>query len=693
MPASFRRVSWRYSRFDGTQDPSLIDVDDVMAGLTNDLLYHGDLASALRKMLQEGFETRDGQRVEGMREMMERIRQRREALAEQQNELANRIAEGLRDVLETERQALDDSVRNAAEDGDPSKTAAARQSAAEHHAELEMLPPSLTGQLQSLMNYDFTSPQAEQAFRDLLDELRKEMTQLQLDKAAGQMAAATPEEREHLRAGLDALNTMLEQRAAGEPIDPSFEQFMENYGDLFPGGAGDLDELLEQIARRMAAASQMMASMTPEQRDQLAGLAEQLMSDMDLAWQMDRLGMNLRDQLPDAGWDEQIGPPGQDALSVLGASDAVGELAELAELESLLSSASEPGALGELDQERIGELLGPDAARSLQALAELTRRLEEAGLVARKGGRLVLTPAGLRRLGSNALSELFGKLRKDRFGNHPMATPGLGIDRDVETKPYEFGDPFRLDLERTLRNAISRTAADREQGATSSGALSAAGVEFPVRLQVDDFEIERSEHLSTASTVLAIDLSLSMPMRDNFLAAKKVAIALQSLIASRYPRDYLGIVGFSATAHVIKPEELPEVSWDFAYGTNLQHALALSRKLLASKHGSKQVIVITDGEPTAHILDNGEVFFNYPAEPETIAATLREVARCTRDQIVINTFVLDETGGLRTFVQKMTQMNKGRAFYTTPQTLGDYVLVDFVEHRSGAKQRRVRRGA
>ena len=213
-------------------------------------------------------------------------------------------------------------------------------------------------------------------------------------------------------------------------------------------------------------------------------------------------------------------------------------------------------------------------------------------------------------------------------------------------------------------------------------------VELPIHLEIDDFAIERNEHLSSASTVLAIDLSLSMPMRDNFLAAKKVAIALQALIASRYPRDYLGLVGFSATAREIGPGELPEVSWDFAYGTNLQHALVLGRKMLASKSGSKQIIVITDGEPTAHILDNGEVFFNYPAVPETIEATLLEVARCTRDRIVINSFVLDQTGGLRSFVAKMTEMNKGRAFYTTPDQLGDFVLVDFVEHRGVERHKR-----
>jgi uncharacterized protein with von Willebrand factor type A (vWA) domain len=684
MAGRYQRSSWRYSRFDGTQEPFSVDAEDVMAGLTDDLLYHGDLAAALRRLLQEGLDTRQGDHVEGMREMMERIRQRREELASQQNELAERVAEALEEVLSTERAELDRAAEQAGQSGDPQRGEQARRDAAEHHTELDLLPPSLTGKLQGLMNYSFSSEQAHQRFDELLDELRRELTQLQLDRAAGELASATPEEREHLRAGMDALNKMLEQRGAGEPIDPSFEQFMEQYGDLFPGNASSLDELLEQLARRMAAASAMIAGMTSEQRQQLAALTEQLMGDMDLAWQMDRLGANLRDLLPNIGWDESLGPPGQDPLSVLGSSDAVSELAELAELESLLRDATEPGALREVDLDRVNELLGPDAARSLEVLAELTRRLEEAGLVSRKGGRLVLTPSGLRRLGGNALEELFSKLRRDRFGNHALPTSGLGIDRDLETKPYEFGDPFRLELQQTLRNAISRTAAAHVGGSGRKG------IDVPIQLEIDDFAIERTEHITNASTVLAIDLSLSMPMRDNFLAAKKVAIALQALIATRYPRDYLGLVGFSATAREIKPDELPEVSWDFAYGTNLQHALALSRKMLASKSGSKQVIVITDGEPTAHVLEDGQVFFNYPPVPETVEATLREVARCTRERIVINSFVLDHTGGLRSFVQKMTKLNKGRAFYTTPEQLGDYVLVDFVEHRGGEQRRRIR---
>jgi uncharacterized protein with von Willebrand factor type A (vWA) domain len=206
-------------------------------------------------------------------------------------------------------------------------------------------------------------------------------------------------------------------------------------------------------------------------------------------------------------------------------------------------------------------------------------------------------------------------------------------------------------------------------------------VRFPVRLQPDDFEIERTEHLTRCATVLLVDLSLSMPMRDNFLAAKKVAMALHSLISSQFPRDYLGIVGFSEIAREIRPQDLPDVSWDFVYGTNMQHAFLLARRMLARQYGTKQIVMITDGEPTAHLMEDGEVFFNYPPVRATVDATLSEVLRLTREGIRLNTFALDATGHLRDFVEKITELNHGRAFFTTPETLGDYVLVDFIEHR------------
>jgi uncharacterized protein with von Willebrand factor type A (vWA) domain len=312
----------------------------------------------------------------------------------------------------------------------------------------------------------------------------------------------------------------------------------------------------------------------------------------------------------------------------------------------------------------------------LDRLAQLTKLLEESGLIEQREGRLELTPKGLRRIGQNALDDLFTKLAKDRMGRHQVDPTGVGHERAYETKPYEFGDPFNLNIERTVRNAIQRRG-----GGT------------PVRLSPEDFEVERTETLTRTSTVLMVDLSLSMPMRDNFLAAKKVAMALHSLISTQYPRDYLGLVGFSEVARELKASQLPEVSWDFVYGTNMQHAFLLARRMLARQSGTKQIIMITDGEPTAHLLPGGDVFFNYPPVKETVDATLTEVARCTRDGIRINTFMLDATGYLKDFIEKLTRLNRGRAFFTTPETLGDYVLVDFIEQKRAQRGGRRHRSA
>ena len=297
------------------------------------------------------------------------------------------------------------------------------------------------------------------------------------------------------------------------------------------------------------------------------------------------------------------------------------------------------------------------------------------GDVYKRQGRYELTARAIRRIGEKALGDIFKRLSRDRVGKHAIETVGLGHERAYDTKPYEYGDPFNLNIERTVRNAIRRTG-----GGT------------PVELDPEDFEVERTEHRVRSSTVLMLDLSLSMPMRDNFLPAKKVAMALHSLISSQFPRDYLGIVGFSETARILTAEQLPEVSWDFVYGTNMQHGFMLARKLLARESGTKQIIMITDGEPTAHILDNGMPFFNYPPVRETVEATLREVVRCTKEQIRINTFGLGADGSLRAFIEQMTQINRGRAFFTTPEHLGDYVLVDFMEGKRALAARGRRAG-
>jgi uncharacterized protein with von Willebrand factor type A (vWA) domain len=663
----------RYSRWDGTQVGFDLDADEVMAQLNDDLLYHGDLNAALRKMLQNGFQDKNGERVAGMRELMERLRQRREDILERSNlgGVYDEIADQLREVIEQERSALDRAADHAQQSGDPRRQDTANATRAEKNLELDMLPQDLAGMVQGLQNYDFTSSEAEQRFNELLDQLRQQLMQQQLDQMTKSVNEMTPEDMARMKDMFSALNNLLDKHNNGEETQPDFEQFMENFGDFFPGNPENLEELLAQMAQQMAAAQQMLNSMTPEQRAQMQQLSNQLLEDMDLRWQMDQLGQGLRQAFPNLNWNKGYNFEGSDPMGMADAMSAMRDLGNIDDLENLLRNATQPGALAEADIEAAKNLLGPDGAASLEKLAELTKMLEQAGLVQQKDGRLELTPKGLRRIGANALNDLFSKLAKDKMGRHQLEKIGVGSERSFQTKPYEFGDPFNLSIERTIRNAISR-----------------GGSGTPVRLTPDDFEIEQTETLVRSSTVLMLDLSLSMPMRDNFLSAKKVAMALHSLISTMYPRDFLGIVGFSETAYEIKPEKLPEVSWDFVYGTNMQHAFVLSRRMLAKQTGTKQIIMITDGEPTAHILPNGEPFFAYPPVRETVEATLTEVARCTKEAITINTFMLDATSYLKAFVERITAMNRGRAFFTTPETLGDYVLVDFIEQK-----RAMRKGA
>ncbi len=653
-----------YSRWDGTQRGFDLDADALFDELTDDLLYHGDVNSALRRMMQDGMRDRNGERLQGLRELMDKLRQQRQERLDQFDlgGVYSEIADELNDIVDEERHAIDNATQAAERSGDERRAQTARDSAADRNFRLDMLPDDLAGKVRELQAYDFESAEAAQRFEQLLDKIRQQLIQQMVEQMSGAMQNMTPQDMQRMKDMIAGLNEMLEKRERGE--DPEFEQFMQDFGDFFPENPQSLDELLEQMAKRMAAMQAMLNSMSPEQRAQLQQLSDQLLEDMDLRWQMSQLGQNLQSMYPQMGWGQDYQFEGSDPMGMGQAMQTMQELGDLDQLENLLRNATSPGALAEADMDRVRDLMGDDAARSLQRLAELTKMLQDAGLIEQKEGRLELTPKGLRKIGSNALRDLFDKLAKDKVGQHQVDRLGQGHERTYETKQYEYGDPFNLDLHKTIRNALRRN-----------------GTGTPVHLSPDDFEIEKTEHLTRSSTVLMLDLSLSMPMRDNFLPAKKVAMALHSLITSQFPRDYMGIVGFSETARILTPEQLPEVSWDFVYGTNMQHGFLLARHLLAKQSGTKQIIMITDGEPTAHITPRGDVFFNYPPVPETIEATLREVVRCTKDNIRINTFMLDANSYLKSFIEKLTSINRGRAFFTTPETLGDYVLVDFIEHK------------
>ena len=560
----------QYSRWDGTQQVGDLTGDDVLSRLSEELLEHGNVDQALRRLMQRGFADSSGRDVKGLREMLERVRKRRAELG-------------------------------------------------------------------------------KQAFSSLQQALSN----------------VRPEELARTRQMLEALNSLAERREAGEDVQADFEAFMERYGDLVPGHPETLDELLQSLANQMAAARALMESLSPEQRAKLDELSEALFeSDEGLLTEIGRLAAHLgtataMSDFPDLAMG--LGP----------ASSAVSDLSDLGQLEQLLAGAPSPGALAEVDIQRARELLGDEDARSLDALARLARQLRESGFAEQKEGRMRLTPKGLRRLGDQALADMYTRLAPYRYGQHPLAQPGNGHQRAGETKAYEWGDAFNLSIEQTLRNALARR-----------------GPGTPVELSPADFEVERTEALTRSATVIMLDLSLSMPMRGNFVAAKKMAVALHALISARFPSDYLGIVGFARYARGISFRDLPEVSWDYDWGTNIQHGLLLARKLLARQRGTKQIVMVTDGEPTAHWPAGapGPVFA-YPPTQETVDATLIEVARCTRDQVRINTFALDATGHLRNFVDQLTRLNKGKAFFTTPSTLGDYVLSDFLEGKRTPRRR------
>ena len=667
-----------YSRWDGTQKGFDLDADGLFDELTDDLLYHGDVNAALRRMMQEGMRDRNGERVQGLRELMEKLREQRQDRLDQFDlgGVYDEIASELNDIVDEERHAIEQATSAAERSGDERRAGTARDAAAERNFRLDMLPNDLAGKVRELGAYDFESSEAQQRFEQLMEKLKQQLTQQMVDKMSSGMQDMTPQDMQRMKDMMAGLNELIEQRQAGadEATErEAFERFMEQFGDFFPENPQNLDELLQQMAQRMAAMQAMMNSMTPEQRAQLQQLSDQLLDDMDLRWQLDQLGRNLQSMFPQQGWGQSYDFQGQDPMGMGQAMQTMQELGDIDQLENLLRNATNPAALAEADMNRVRELMGDDAAASLEKLAQLTKMLEDSGMIQQKEGKLELTPKGLRKIGNNALRDLFSKLAKDKMGQHQIDNLGQGHERTYETKQYEFGDPFNLDLHRTIRNAIRRNG-----GGT------------PVRLTPEDFEIERTEHATRSSTVLMLDLSMSMPMRDNFLPAKKVAMALHSLITSQFPRDYMGLVGFSETAYELTAAHLPAVSWDFAYGTNMHHGFTLARKMLARQTGTKQIIMITDGEPTAHITPRGDVFFNYPPVQETVEATLREVVRCTRDGIRINTFMLDADYGLRSFIEKLSSINRGRAFFTNHENLGDYVLVDFIEHK---KQQTRGRGA
>ncbi len=714
-------LSYRYSEWDGTQEIPPLDPDELLEALTDDLMNFGDLQHALRNLLQRGMRNPMGQRLQGLRDLLQQLRQQRRQTLDKYNlsSAFDDIEQKLEQVLDMERNTIDRRLQEALgeqdgapageqappgestqdeqggeaqqggqaqrgqpsqggqqggqqrssagqqQDSDNSEFAKMLQNITERKRQfLEGLPEDMPGKIKELQNYEFMDPEAQAQFQELMEMLKKAMTETFFKDIHQQIANMSPEDMARMKDMVRDLNQMLSDRMAGG--EPNFEQFMQQYGDLFgPNPPQSLDELIEQMQQQIANMQNLLDSLPADMRRQLQDLLMDKIGDQDLQAELSELAANLELLYPMRDLRNQYPFRGDEELDLNEAMQLMDRMQSMDELERQLERTQYGGDVDEIDPDKLEDILGEEARETLEQLKQFLEILEDAGYIRRRGNTWELTPKGTRKIGQKALGEIYAQLKKDSFGRHPQRESGTGSERSDDTKAYEFGDPFHLALDKTMMNALQRE-----------------GPGTPVKINRNDFEIYRSEQLTTTSTVMMVDLSWSMALRGSFQAAKKVALALHNLIKTQFSRDSLYIIGFSAYARELKAEELPYVRWDESVlGTNMHHAFMLAEQML-SKHtvGTRQIIMISDGEPTAH-LERGRSYFAYPPSPITIRETLKEVKRCTKKDITINTFMLDRNYYLKEFVNQVAKINKGRVFYTTPDKLGQYILVDYVKNK------------
>ena len=740
---------FRYSRWDGTQRLDDLDSESVLDALSDEYMKSGELRQALNRLMQQGFMGRNGEHRMGLKDMMERLKQMRQQRMQRYNlnGVMDDIMQKLEHIKQLEREGIQRRLDDASgqqpgsqQSGEPgseqpdaqsqngqqgqrspggqrgqSQQQSGQQSGQQSDQQsgqrgeagasgqpgqegqqgqagesgnsgdldndtlrrmlenianrklqyLEDLPRDPGGQIKSLSDYDFMDDQARQEFQELLQQLQQQIMQQYFQGMQQALSSMTPEDMARMREMVRELNQMLRERAEGG--EPDFDSFMQKYGDFFPG-VNSLDDLIEQMAQRQAQMQALMESMSPEQRQQLQEMVDSLIGDDRLRVDLAELAMNM-EQLAPSSRRTRFPLTGDEPVSLAEAMHLMGMLQEMDDLENNLRAARRSGEIDGLDPEQMRNLVGEEEAQALDQLQQMMRQLEEDGYIRHSGERLELTARGIRRIGQKALEDIFAKLKRDAFGHHKLPERGYGGERDENTKPYTFGDPFHLNLEKTLMNSVNRN-----------------GPGTPARLDRDDFEVYRTELVTRSSTVVMLDMSWSMLLNDLWHPAKKVAIALESLIRGQFPRDDLHLVGFSNMAREFKAEELIEIGeWDHVQGTNMVHGLMVARQLLGRSRGvNKQIIMITDGGPSVYQM-GGHWVFDWPPPPEAMLQTLREVKRATRENITINVFMLWDDPTLKHFVNQMATINRGRAFFTSPDDLGEYVLLDYLSN----KQKRV----
>jgi uncharacterized protein with von Willebrand factor type A (vWA) domain len=658
-------VRSQYRRWDGDQDPlgERPDIGALLDRLGDDLLMGSGGRAALEEVQRRGSPGRRG--LDDLRRALARERRGlREELA--QDPLAW-LDEALSEIVRVERDAL------AARDDEGARF---------DELQLDALPVDPAGRFRTLSAYPFSAPEAAQAFAELTDRLRKDLLDAHLRSVTGALEAVTPEDVRRIAAMLADLNDLLAARAANggsAPPDEAerFAAFRQAHGELLPGDPADLDELLAAMAARARAARALLRSLSPEQRAQLQDLANQVFDDLDLEFQLDQLGSNLAGAFPDgppAAWGEggdgegepehpQEGDPGG---PISRSVDAWERLASLDELEQQLRGTYEGATLEDVDEDALRRHLGEDAVRDLRELKAIERELERSGAMRVEGGELELTPRGARLLGERSLARLMARVRRQ------PATRQAGADPEPtgQTRAWTFGDREPIATTATVRNAVMRRAAEgRPPGAGGVG------------LHPDDLEVVEQEVRPRTATALLLDLSFSMPLQGHFVPAKRMALALHALIEGKHRQDSLHLIGFSDYARMMRPADLAAAGFERVYGTNMHHAFLLARRVLADDpRPVKRVVMVTDGEPTAHLVD-GRSVFNWPPVPETLEATLREAMRLARAGIELDVFLLEDAPGLVAFAERLAQLTGGQVVRMSAEEAGRAVVSGYESGR------------
>lgn len=646
--------TYRYGSWTGGRDP-LEPPYDVAAALDEigaSVLDGASARQALRELLHRGA---DGLR--GLDELRRQVAKR-----QRQARKKGRLDGTLQEVRELLDRALE--LERAALFPDPGEQARMAE------LELDTLPSDTARAVQQLTSYTWKSDQARATYQQIQDLLRREVLDSQFKGMKQALENASPEDLRAVKDMLADLNAMLAADARGQHTQEQFETFMARHGQFFPSGPQTLEQLVDELARRAAAQQRLMDSLTPQQRQELGELMQGAM-DLDLASGLAQLGDALRNARPDLPWGKrQRGldqRPGEQGMGLGEATTALEELAELDELAAALGQDYPGASLADIDEAAVQRALGRSAVDDVAALRRLERELLAQGYLVRDArGRLELSPRAVRRVGATALRKVFSRLEAGGRGAHDVRDAGAAGEVTGASRAWQFGDEQPLDVVRTVRNAVQR------------------GGRGPLQLHVDDFEVVETERRTCAAVALLVDLSFSMELRGTWGTAKQTALALHSLVTTSYPQDAIEIIGFSDYAQVLSPERLAGLDAQRVQGTNLQHALVLAGRHLA-KHPDAEpvVLVVTDGEPTAHLSRSGYAEFCWPPLPETLELTMAEVERLTRRGATINVFMLDDEPRLVEFVEQLAARNGGRVFAPDPERLGEYVVSDYLRARRG----------